>query len=79
MLETLGLPLPQEQGTDRRCAGGAERPGEERGPVYNRMLLSKLLAREAGEGELLGRYFLSHANGGTGTYLPPAAAATDSG
>ncbi len=35
---------------------------------------------EAGEGELRrARYFLSHANGGTGTYLPPAAAATDSG
>ena len=34
---------------------------------------------EAGEGELRRRYFFSHAYGGTGTYLPPAAAATDSG
>src|SRR5262249_21989303 len=34
---------------------------------------------DTGEGDLGRRYFVSRADGGTGTNLPPVAAATDSG
>ena len=89
VVEDRPLVGPQETGhqvEDRALAGavgadeahhGAGRDVERAGG--DRAEAAEPLA-EAGEGELRrGRYFLSHAYGGTGTYLPPAAAATDSG